>query len=82
MRARWEGCFLSDLDLLASPQRVRFTLLIAPATLRKGVAHQHGAIPIVIETGVEMEGQVVVATANVNLEPEPINPLIGKEENV
>lgn len=50
--------------------------------MRHGVAHQHGAVVVIMETGVEMEGQVIGATAQVNPEPEPINRLIGKEENV
>lgn len=61
---------VSDLELLASPQRV-VTLppLVAPGAVALGVAHEHGSVDVVMETGVEVERQVVGAAAQVNLEP-------------
>ena len=50
-----------------------FPLLIAPATITLGVANEHGSIIVVMETRVEMERQVIAATAEVKLEPELID---------
>ena len=50
-----------------------FPHLISPATIRLGVANEHRSIIVVMETRVEMERQVIGATAEVKLEPESID---------
>ena len=50
-----------------------FPHLISPATIRLGVANEHRSIIVVMETRVEVERQVIGATAEVKLEPESID---------